>query len=432
MKKSQMILKSVLEKIKPSKKELKDIDFALLEFQSKLRPLLKKYNAKIFIGGSLAKKTLIKKVRYDIDVFILFPYKRYEAKSHLLSSFLKSALKTAKFKYITLKGSRDYFQININNLIIEVIPILDIQKAKQARNITDISPLHVFYILKKQKKKNTLADEIMLAKAFSYACNCYGAESYISGFSGYALEILTCHHGSFLNLIKKAARWQENKNKKIVIDPEKYYKNQNQILEQLNTSKKASPLILVDPVQQDRNVTAALSKETLEKFIDASRKFIKNPSESLFFKQDLDEKKLLKEAKNKKALLINLEVKSTKNKIDIAGAKLKKFFNFLSYKLEKEGFCLIKKEMSFDEKSLKAKFYFVLKQPEKGYTIYGPPISIDKKYQENFKKRWKKTFIQKGRLCAKTQRRFLNFKDFLKSIDQASLKEMNINEVKTL
>jgi tRNA nucleotidyltransferase (CCA-adding enzyme) len=424
------IIKSVLEKIKPSEKELNKIAGALEEFQSRLKPKLKAFNAKLFLGGSLAKRTLIKKTRYDIDIFVLFPYK-YKDKSQNLSKLLEKALKAAHFKYSTLKGSRDYFQINLNNLIIELIPILKIKKAKDARNITDISPLHVYYILKKIKgnKNKNLSNEIKLAKAFCYTSGCYGAESYIQGFSGYALEVLVSHFGSFLNLMKKASKWQD---KKIIIDPEKYYKTKEQVLEQLNESKKAGPLILIDPVQQERNVTAALSHETLARFVLACKKFLSKPSESFFFKQEIDIDKLRAKAKKAKANLVILKATSTKKKIDIVGAKLKKFFNFLLYKLKKENFSIIKTEIDFNEQNLEAIFYLIVKEPPKTIFVQGPPIKIDKKYLEAFKKRWKKAFVKKGKLYAKAKRKFANFQQFLNNLKKEPLKEMGIKEVKII
>ena len=225
MKKINQILEGVSKKITPTQKEKLALDKNLLEFEKKLRTGLKKYKAKLFIGGSLAKQTLIKRdTKYDIDIFILFPYSKYKNKNKELSKLLEKILKTIKLKFIRLKGSRDYFKTNFKGLNLELIPILEIKKASQALNITDISPLHVTYILKQIKKKRKIASEIRLAKAFCHAADCYGAESYIRGFSGYALEILVSYYGSFSKFIKKAAKWKiptkiENR---VVIDPKKY------------------------------------------------------------------------------------------------------------------------------------------------------------------------------------------------------------------
>jgi len=57
-----------------------------------------------------------------------------------------------------------------------------------------------------EERLKKILDEIRIAKAFCYANNCYGAESYISGFSGYALELLVYHYKSFLKFIKSMVK----------------------------------------------------------------------------------------------------------------------------------------------------------------------------------------------------------------------------------
>jgi tRNA nucleotidyltransferase (CCA-adding enzyme) len=89
-----------------------------------------------------------------------------------------------------------------------------ISKPKEAENITDLSYSHVNYIKKRIKNKKIL-DEIRIAKAFCYATNTYGAESYIGGFSGYAIELLVYHYGSFLKFIKAISKLD---GKKEIID----------------------------------------------------------------------------------------------------------------------------------------------------------------------------------------------------------------------
>ena len=74
------VLKEVLEKIKPPKEDLEIIKKSLREFLEKFEKNLKslKINADVFIGGSFAKKTVIKKDYYDIDIFFRFD-KKYKS-----------------------------------------------------------------------------------------------------------------------------------------------------------------------------------------------------------------------------------------------------------------------------------------------------------------------------------------------------------------
>ncbi len=404
----------IIERIEFSEEQLSGIHQDFLEVQGKLKKGIGNKDIRIFIGGSYAKGTMLNKEKIDIDIFVIFPEDNGD-----LSEQLKKILSRAGFKFVTVHGSRDYFQVNIKGITYEIVPIFKISKAEQSKNITDISPLHVKWLLKKIKTEKKLAREIMLAKAFCYAQNCYGAESYISGFSGYALEVLTCYYGSFLNFLKNSNKWKTNK--KIVIDPEKYYKNENEIIQEINKSKQEGPFILIDPVQKERNVCAALNKKTLEEFIKSARQFLKNPSEKFFVKRGLDSKKW----QGKKGFFL-IKAKTLKNKTDIAGAKLKKFFNFLIYESEKQGFKIIKKEIDFDENSLEAKFYFVV-EPCKEILVKGPPLTIDKKYIQAFKKKWPNAFEQKGKLYTKMSCKFKNFEDFLKDLRKSAiLKQMKI------
>ncbi len=57
-----------------------------------------------------------------------------------------------------MHGSRDYFQIKEKGFTFEVVPILKIKDAKEAMNITDVSPLHAAWV----KKHKKFADDIAL------------------------------------------------------------------------------------------------------------------------------------------------------------------------------------------------------------------------------------------------------------------------------
>jgi tRNA nucleotidyltransferase (CCA-adding enzyme) len=72
MKKSELILKEVLKRIEPSEEDLKKIKIFTEKYLAIIKSNIKKLNleAEVFIGGSFAKGTVIKKGKYDIDIFI--------------------------------------------------------------------------------------------------------------------------------------------------------------------------------------------------------------------------------------------------------------------------------------------------------------------------------------------------------------------------
>ena len=405
------ILKQQIKKIKPSEKTINNIDKVYKEFSKDLKENLKyrKIRAEIFLGGSFAKGTLMKKDKYDIDVFVRFSNQEDISK-------LKGLLKRAR----KVHGSRDYYELVKKNIIIEVIPVLKIKKPEKAENVTDLSYFHVNYILKKIKQKKNLGDEIRLAKTFCYSQNCYGAESYIHGFSGYALELLISHYGSFLKFIKEVA----NSSNKIIIDDGKHYKNKQEILIEVNKSKIQSPIIIIDPTFKERNASASLSKETFEKFQASCQKFLKNPSNSFFKYKPVSE-----DFKNKKAKIIL--VKTNKQKGDIAGTKSKKFFNFFIYKLKQE-FDIKKSDFDYDEDSNLAFFYFILDK-KKDEIRRGPHITKVENLA-NFKRVHPNSFIKNHFAHAKITHNLSFDKWFKKFLEEEVkiIKEMSIKEIKKI
>jgi len=412
------ILKQVLEKVEPPKEELDILKNSLKEFLEKFEKKLKalKIDAEVFVGGSFAKNTIIKKDYYDIDTFIRFD-KKYKDKeiSELTGKILKGFVNVS-----LVHGSRDYFRIKISpSFSIEVIPVIKVKNPKESENITDLSYSHVNYIKRKIKSKKLL-DEIRIAKAFCYANHCYGAESYINGFSGYALELLLHYYGSFLKFIKAVSKMEG----KIILDIEKHYKNKQEILMNLNGSKLKSPIILIDPTYKQRNALAALSEETFEKFKKACKKFLKNPSIKSFEIEKTDLEKIKQSAKKKKFEFILLEAKTNKQEGDIAGTKLLKFYNHLNNEIEKF-FQMKNKGFNYNKKK-SARYFFVVKN-RKEILSKGPSVK-DKKNIKMFKKKHRHTFIKSRRIYAKEMIKF-NIKKFLgdwKAKNKKRIKEMSI------
>ena len=126
----------------PTKEEEGEISSAVKSVLSRI----KVKDAMPILGGSGAKNTWLPGT-HDIDIYVKFNYKKFKDKSELISEFLYKAIKS-KFKLTRLHGSRDYFQTKAGKFTVEIVPILDIKKADEAKNITDISQLHVDYSAK--------------------------------------------------------------------------------------------------------------------------------------------------------------------------------------------------------------------------------------------------------------------------------------------
>jgi len=410
-KKLKEILMQVKKDISINEKKQKEIKEKIDNFTK----LLKKQKIDFFIGGSVAKNTTIKKDKYDVDIFFRFKdEKDIEKKFEKIIKKIKNGLKTEK-----IHGSRDYYNIYDKDIIFEIVPTLKLSKPEKARNSTDLSYFHVAYVKNKIKKNKKITDEIKLAKTFAFASDCYGAESYISGFSGYAIELLIIYYKTFENFLKAIAKSKD----KIIIDIKKYYKNKQDILNNINESKLLSPIILVDPTFKQRNVTSALSNETFEKFKYYCKKFLKSPSADFFSREKMQIKRL-NEIKKKKPIKIILT--TGKQEGAIAGAKLLKFYNFLAEKILKY-YEIKDKEFIYDNKQ-SATCYFVLKKKNK-ILIKGPPTNkiIN---AIAFKDKHKRTFVKNNVIYAEEKNK-TNIKDIIKSSDKI-MKEMGIKSARVL
>ena len=397
----QDVLNQVLKEIKPSKEEQEAVNKIVKEVLSKI----KIKGAKAVLGGSGAKGTWLKN-SYDIDIYVKFNYNNFKEKN--ISSILELNLKKS-FNIEKLHGSRDYFQVKKQRFTIEIVPILEIKKADQAKNITDISQLHVEWV--RNNSSEILRDNIRLAKAFCKAQDCYGAESYIKGFSGYSLEILTIKYKSFNNLIKNIVKWKQ---KEIIGNKE--------LAKKLNISKKQSPLILIDPVQDSRNATAALSEDKYNILKEAARKFLKNPNKLFFEKKKFNIEELKKISKK----IIILDVVPLRKKEDVAGAKLVKCLEYIKKQLEFNDFKVKDHGFNWDKEAI---FYFIMEKDnlEKTKKHYGPPIKETLRL-ESFKEKWKghKFFKEKNKVYTMVKRRFTRSRDFLKDFIK---KDQNIKSM---
>lgn len=396
MDKIETIFKKTIKKIIPAKQEFKIVNTIINHINSLLKK--NKIKAECTAGGSYAKGTMLKN-DFDIDLFVRFDY-RYNNKD--ISTLLGKALAPLKPKMV--HGSRDYYQLKKNKMLFEIVPVLKITNYKQAANVTDMSPLHVVYVEKHMT--DNLSNQVRLAKQFCKANKIYGAESYLRGFSGHVLDLLNIYYGSFEKLLMQASVWGN----RVTIDPENHLKDP---LKELNKSKTQSPLIIVDPIQPDRNAAAAISREKFELFKQKAKEFLEKPDEKYFEIKSLNIKEL--KAKAKKNWLIIAKAKPLKGKQDVIGAKVMKCFEHLGKHLKKHDFMVLDSGWEFDKN--KSLLYFIVKKEKLSDQIIlkGPPVKV-KTNAKMFRSRHKKVFEKKERLYAEEKRKYKTPEKLIKDL----------------
>ena len=108
--------------------------------------------------------------------------------------------------------------------------------------------------------------DVRILKKFWQHIEVYGAEIAKEGFSGYVTEVLIFYFGSFEKTIKKISELKKG-----------------QVIGK-STKKFDSPIVIIDPVDNNRNLGTAISMDNLGRFVLASRVFLKKPSKKFFKK----------------------------------------------------------------------------------------------------------------------------------------------------
>ncbi|MEA3329739.1 MAG: hypothetical protein U9Q06_03265 [Nanoarchaeota archaeon] len=426
------ILEQELGKIKVSEGGEKYLNSVSEKVIAVLKKRAKKKNidATPFVGGSLAKNTLIRKKKQDVDIFLRFgrKYSEEEISKLIKKIFFLFRVPGERIKVKRLHGSRDYYKILFkkSGILVEVVPVVRISKVEQARNLTDLSYFHVNYIKKKIGKDKKLADEIKLAKSFAHGQGCYGAESYIQGFSGYALELLVTHYKTFNRFLREMVKVED----KLIIDQEKQYKTKEQIIKELNPTKLKSPIILIDPTFKERNTARALSKERFKKFQKSAKRFLENPHSEFFEPKKINILKMRERAIDERGIFAVFEFSTKKQPGDIAGTKLLKFSKFFNKELKKY-FDVAKWE--FDYPGLKsARIYLVMKR-KKEIIILGPEIHRELAVKA-FKKKHRIWYIEENRIKSARATDF-SVKEFskrFKKTHKKTIKQMSIRKVRII
>ncbi len=257
----------VLRSVKPSDEERDRVRSAVDEISARLE----REGLRFELGGSYARDTWISG-SYDVDFFVLYdPSLGDEGISRKGIEDLTRAVKGLNywFRY----AEHPYIEGELNGVKFNLVPCADTEKGKWVTSM-DRSRYHTLYLSSVLDER--LRDEVRVLKAFLRANSLYGAEIRVGGFSGYATEVLTVRYGSFEGVLKAATEWREGE--AIYIEKPSYEP----------ASRHSTPIILLDPVDENRNLASAIRPQNIAKLIVLSALFLEKPSIKFFEKRTVE------------------------------------------------------------------------------------------------------------------------------------------------
>ena len=353
------------------------------------------------IGGSYAKGTWLQG-KVDLDIFVKLKNDTDEKTFESVGKEIGfGALK--KFKPYVRYSDHPYVEANVKGTLVNVVPSYDVQ-AGQWKSAADRSSFHTKFIL--QSLDQTKKDEVRLLKKFLTAMDIYGAEIAKEGFGGYVAEVLVLHYESFLGVIEAASNFAQNQ---IIGNP---------------TKKFETPLVIIDPVDSNRNLGTAISAESVGKFVLAARSFLKKPSAS-FFKPKLTHQ-------NRKNLDDTIIIKFSykARSPDIIWGQIKRSTAAIAGQLELGGFDVLRKSSVTDEKS-EAAMIFLLRLPKiEKFMIKNGPEVLRRKEAESFIAKNRKNKLlwvdESGKILSLQDRSFHDAKSFLNNLLKKNLSSSGV------
>jgi len=276
------IIREVAEEIRPSDQERR----RLMEIYERIKFILEICLSRcldremvVTLQGSLAKDTFLRG-QSDIDVFLLF-----QPRSGTGYEWFKGVLVPAvigcfrDYKYTLNYTSHPYVTLYVDDVEVNIVPAFRIESPSKIVSAVDRTPFHTEYVRNRLSMEQR--DEVRVLKYFLKQWSLYGAEASTKGFSGYLVELLVIAYGTFLNLLKSCTSWRAYRT---CIDIENHYRTQGECLKRFRNDV----LVVVDPVDSNRNAASALSLKNFALFKLLARLFIESPSRMFFRASEIE------------------------------------------------------------------------------------------------------------------------------------------------
>jgi tRNA nucleotidyltransferase (CCA-adding enzyme) len=266
----QAVLDQIAKKVAPSEAERERMSQLAERLKSQVQSILDRagFGGNVSIQGSYARDTWLSG-EADLDIFASFPptMDRREWTEKVLPAIRKGI----DAKTIDRYAEHPYLEFHIKGIRVNVVPSYSVEKG-QWKSATDRTPYHTEYMRKHLTPEMRL--EARLLKRFMKGIRSYGAEIRVGGFSGMLVETLILQYRSFLETLIQASKWRPI----IFLDLEKPSGSQDS-----RAQGFGSPLVVIDPVDSNRNLAAAVRDDKLWGFVAAARELQQNPGTWYFF-----------------------------------------------------------------------------------------------------------------------------------------------------
>jgi tRNA nucleotidyltransferase (CCA-adding enzyme) len=267
----EIVLQRVAKKIVPGDRERQKMDRISSATRREVEEVLARsqIQATVSLQGSFARDTWVSG-EADLDIFARFSpmMEREEWVEKVLPTIRK---RLTRYRVIERYAEHPFLEFYVDEIRVNIVPSYDVKKGEW-KSATDRSPYHTEFMQKHLTPELRL--EARLLKKFAKGIGTYGAEIKIGGFSGMLIDTLVLYYRSFMETIRHASSWTKGTLLEIgksdgTVSPKEKEAN--------------SDLVVIDPVDPNRNLAAAVRPDKLWNFVAAGRQFLRRPGLWYFF-----------------------------------------------------------------------------------------------------------------------------------------------------
>lgn len=360
------IERKVLERVRPPEDQLKKLEEITRDLSARVREIGKYFDLAVepFLAGSVAKGTCLKDP--DVDLFILFPsdvpLDTVTGKGMAIArSIIEGQERYAQHPY--LRGSYEGFNVDL-------VPAYRLPDTSSLMTAVDRTPFHVNYINRVLMKEQR--DEVRLLKQFMKGIGKYGAEEAVQGFSGYLLELLVIHFGTFHAVLKGLSDYVPGTR----LDTFHLLRD-DELPESEDVGTFEDPMVFIDPVDLKRNVASPVSIDSLGFTIQAAREYLKRPRMTFFFPNPpdvLSRQRLEGLVRDRETTLTGIKLPVFHENADVVHGQLRKSVRAITRLCNRSGFPVLHSGYNVLGKECVMLFEFEVSHLPVIYVHHGPRV----------------------------------------------------------
>lgn len=356
--------------------------------------------------GSVARQTCVRGDR-DLDIFMLFdPSLSREELEHEGLSLAHTIAGRHAQHVVEKYAEHPYVNATIDGLDVDLVPCYQVASATGIQSAVDRTPFHNTFI---SSRIGDFTDDVLLLKQFVKAGGVYGSDQMTEGFAGYLCEILILYYQGFSNLVIAGAGWRPG----LVID-----------LQAHQAKEFEDPLVVIDPVDPRRNVSASVSLTRMLEFSELCRGYLESPSRWFFYRPPvciLPRSQAEEELQRRGSFLYGIEIPTPPLIEDIVVPQLRKSMHTLTDLLERHEFVVARADAAMGETRSMILFELLVESLPAVRYHAGPPANASPNARKFLEKYMYQTdlyagpFIRDGKYGVEIDRKYRTVRELFSS-----------------